>query len=267
MNFKIKDIEEEQYKSEVLIGIRDYLKERNKNCKYLTPGSKRQSPDFKKFKKYCFDLLFQLDNYEMLILELKIKHKSEHKLKYFTDNDYYQPIKQLISYKKIENYGIPIKYCINDCPPEIEKKNNPYEDLKLSKIISPKFINEYGKINNFDSEKTLNIYIDNLLTQKSDSGKLLEKLLLENKIFKIDNFNNKLLLLLYNKKTSELEIKDSDFIAKMFKLMEIFIEKTKETENDPNKIMDKVISLFSTTFDENVEEIENQNHNDEYERN
>lgn len=155
-----KSLDETDYTSTLKSAIEIYLRDRGEDPRVLTPGAQYQGAR-KLDISYAFDLIARLNEYSLLILEIKIADEK----------------RRLTSFKSAQRKlasalfeaGVPLWYCYN-----LERN---YEGklaeatLKLSSTAEPKLVcDDEGRLFATESHKILKFRIDDLLQHSGDNS-------------------------------------------------------------------------------------------------
>jgi uncharacterized protein YlbG (UPF0298 family) len=202
-----KTLDETDYTSTLKSAIEIYLTNRGEDPRVLTPGAQYQGAR-KLDVSYPFDLIARLNEYSLLILEIKIADEK----------------RRLTSFKSAQRKlasalfeaGVPLWYCYN--------LDRSYEGklaeatLKLSNTAEPKLVcDEEGRLSSTDSHKILKLRIDELLkpsgnhdTDDSDDngarpdGNAIGAFFSNEVIASVRDLNTRLLFFLYHTKSKEI---------------------------------------------------------------
>jgi hypothetical protein len=202
-----KGLDETDYTSTLRSAIEMYLRDRGEKPKVVTPGAQFQGVR-KVDVSYPFDLIAQLNEYSLLILEIKIADEKG----------------RLTSFKSAQRKlasalfeaGVPLWYCYN--------LDRNYEGklaeatLKLSNTAAPKLVcDEEGRLFETDLHKVLKLRIDELLQHSGDDnpddpndddpgsdGNAIGAFFSRKVIANVRDLNTRLLFFLYHTKKKEI---------------------------------------------------------------
>jgi hypothetical protein len=202
-----KGLDETDYTSTLKSAIEMYLRDRGEKPRVMTPGAQYQGVR-KIDVSYPFDLIAQLNEYSLLILEIKIADEKR-RLTSFKSSQ-----RRLAS--ALFEAGVPLWYCYN-----LERN---YEGklaeatLQLSNTAEPKLVcDEEGHLFAIESHKVLKLRIDELLRHSPDDdpnepknggdgpdGNAIGAFFSQEVIASVRDLNTRLLFFLYHTQRKEI---------------------------------------------------------------
>jgi hypothetical protein len=206
-----RDLDETDYTSTLKSAIETYLRDQGEKPTIMTPGARYQGVR-KLDLSYPFDLIAKLNEYSLLILEIKIADEKQ-RLTSFNSS-------QRMFASALFAAGVPLWYCYNL---DRNYEGKPAEaTLKLSNTEEPKLVcDDEGRLLAIDSHTLLKLRIDELLqrsggnSNKSDDpndddngegpdGNAIGAFFSKEVIESVRDLNTRLLFFLYHTERKEI---------------------------------------------------------------